>query len=84
MQGAGLVMRQRAHTGRLVEVALTVPGEASRAHATRIHCDMRDLLGLTTPSSARCTTLRLLASRTELGPVAADHGPSAVCAHHLQ
>lgn len=47
MQTAGLVARRRAERDeRFVEVSLTAAGDAMRAHATQIHCDMKDLLGL--------------------------------------
>ncbi|GAB3667687.1 MarR family transcriptional regulator [Nocardioides korecus] len=83
MQGAGLVTRQRAQDERFVEVALTAEGEAMRAHATRIHCDMKDLLGLDdTEFSALQTTLRLLASRADRGvPAVADPDPAAGASH---
>ena len=41
-----LVARRRAQSDeRFVEVSLTAAGDAMRAQATQIHCDMKDLLG---------------------------------------
>ena len=47
METHGLVARRRAQSDeRFVEVSLTAAGDAMRAQATQIHCDMKDLLGL--------------------------------------
>ncbi len=47
MEQGGLVARHRDHDDeRFVVVSLTAKGDALRAHATRIHCDMKDALAL--------------------------------------
>ena len=47
METHGLVTRRRADDDeRFVEIALTTRGDALRVHATRIHCDMKEALGL--------------------------------------
>ncbi len=65
MESGGLVTRRRAHADeRFVEVALTTQGDALRSHATRIHCDMKDALGLDDAEfSDLQATLRRLTAR---------------------
>lgn len=47
MEANGVITRRRvAADERFVEVTLTASGEALRTHSTRIHCDMKDALGL--------------------------------------
>jgi DNA-binding MarR family transcriptional regulator len=47
MEANGLVTRRRADSDeRFVEIALTPSGDALRSHATGIHCDMVEALGL--------------------------------------
>lgn len=47
METNDLVSRHRVDTDeRFVEIGLTAKGDALRAHATRIHCDMKQALGL--------------------------------------
>ena len=47
MAAGGLVTRRRADGDeRFVEVGLTDRGDALRAHAAEIHCDMKQALGL--------------------------------------
>jgi len=47
MEVNGVITRRRAHTDeRFVEISLTDGGDAMRVHATKIHCDMKDALGL--------------------------------------
>jgi MarR family transcriptional regulator, organic hydroperoxide resistance regulator len=47
METNGLVTRRRADADeRFVEIALAPGGDALRAHATKIHCDMMEALGL--------------------------------------
>lgn len=54
MESHGLLTRRRAHDDeRFVEVALTERGEAMRAHATRLHCDMKDAMGFDDEQLAR-------------------------------
>lgn len=65
MEDAGLVVRRRA-TGdqRFVVVSLTGEGDAMRAHATRIHCQMKDALALDDQEfTALQHTLRTLTAR---------------------
>ncbi|GCD88682.1 MarR family winged helix-turn-helix transcriptional regulator [Nocardioides sp. LS1] len=70
MEANGVVTRRRADLDeRFVEVALTESGEAMRRHASRIHCDMKDLLGLTPDEfGALQATLRLLTERATPAP----------------
>ncbi|MGZ4518271.1 MAG: MarR family winged helix-turn-helix transcriptional regulator [Mycobacteriaceae bacterium] len=65
METAGLVTRRRGDADeRYVEVSLTPKGDALRTHATRIHCDMTEALGLDPGQFAALQgTLRLLTSR---------------------
>jgi DNA-binding MarR family transcriptional regulator len=62
MEASGFVTRRRAEADeRFVEIALTPSGDALRAHATAIHCDMVDALGLdATRMQALQETLREL------------------------
>lgn len=47
MESHDLVSRQRSTTDeRFVEVGLTERGDALRTHATTLHCDMKDAMGL--------------------------------------
>lgn len=47
MEAKGVLTRQRSLADeRYVDVQLTESGEALRVHATQIHCDMKDALGL--------------------------------------
>lgn len=47
MESNGVVERRRsAADERFVEVGLTDQGNALRRHATRIHCDMKEAIGL--------------------------------------
>ncbi len=65
MELAGLVARRRDNADeRFVVVSLTAKGDALRQHATKIHCDMKDALGLDEPQfTALQSTLRLLTDR---------------------
>lgn len=65
MEAQGLVERRRDHDDeRHVVVSLAPRGEDLRQHASRIHCDMKDLLGLDeTEFVALQRTLRVLTSR---------------------
>lgn len=65
MESGGLLERRRDHTDeRLVVVSLAAKGESLRRHAERIHCDMKDQLGLGQREFEDLqTTLRLLTSR---------------------
>ncbi len=47
MESGGLVARHRDHNDeRFVIISLAPKGRALRAHANRIHCDMKDALAL--------------------------------------
>ena len=47
MEINGVITRRRARADeRFVEISLTGGGDAMRVHATKIHCDMKDALGL--------------------------------------
>lgn len=47
MESHGLVVRRRADSDeRFVEVGLSERGDRMRAHATRLHCDMKEAMGL--------------------------------------
>lgn len=65
MEAGDLLTRRRAEGDeRFVRVALTEHGDALRTHATRIHCDMKDALGLDVAEFAALQqTLRALTSR---------------------
>lgn len=65
MEAAGLVTRRRGDADeRFVEISLTPQGDALRIHATKIHCDMTDALGLDADQFAALQrTLRVLTSR---------------------
>lgn len=68
MEASGFITRRRANTDeRFVEIALTPSGDALRIHATQIHCDMKEALGLDAAQFAALqTTLReLTASVTQ-------------------
>jgi DNA-binding MarR family transcriptional regulator len=62
METNGFLTRRRANADeRFVEIALTPRGTALRAHATKIHCDMKEALGLDDAGLAALqTTLRVL------------------------
>ncbi|WP_341925699.1 MarR family transcriptional regulator [Nocardioides psychrotolerans] len=68
MEGNGLVARRRAAGDeRFVEVSVTAAGDAMRVHASRIHCGMKDALGLEEAEFvALQATLRLLTSRVTI------------------
>ena len=65
MELAGLVARRRDNVDeRFVVVSLTGKGDDLRQHATRIHCDMKEALGLDEQQfTALQSTLRLLTDR---------------------
>lgn len=65
MESGGFLERRRDHTDeRLVVVSLAARGESLRGHAQRIHCDMKDQLGLGQQEFEDLqATLRLLTSR---------------------
>ena len=65
MERAGLVTRQRDHHDeRFVVVSLTEQGSGLRVHATRIHCQMKDVLALSDEEfEALQLTLRTLTAR---------------------
>ena len=65
MEALGLVERRRDDADeRYVVVSLAAQGESLRRHAERIHCDMKDQLGLDEEEFAGLqATLRLLTSR---------------------
>ena len=47
MEANGRITRRRADTDeRVVEIGLTRSGDALRKHATKIHCDMKEAMGL--------------------------------------
>ncbi|MBD8868186.1 MarR family winged helix-turn-helix transcriptional regulator [Nocardioides donggukensis] len=47
METHGLITRRRLSSDeRFVEIALTPSGDALRVHATRIHCGMKEAMGL--------------------------------------
>jgi len=47
MEAGGFITRRRADVDeRFVEIALTPHGDAMRSHATKIHCDMKEAMGL--------------------------------------
>ena len=47
MQANGLVVKSRSSTDeRFVEISLTPEGDALRSHSVRIHCAIKDTLGL--------------------------------------
>lgn len=53
METSGFITRRRAHSDeRYVEITLTAAGEELRPHATKIHCDMKDAMGLDTEQFA--------------------------------
>lgn len=62
MEAGGLITRRRGNADeRLVEIALTDAGSAMSAHATKIHCDMKELIGFDAEQFAALqATLRLL------------------------
>lgn len=65
MERSGVVERHRDHSDeRFVVVSLTEKGDALRAHANRIHCDMKDALALDEEEFAALQlTLRALTAR---------------------
>lgn len=65
MEGLGLVERRRHNDDeRYVVVSLGAKGESLRRHAERIHCGMKDQLGLDEAEfEALQATLRLLTTR---------------------
>lgn len=62
MEAKELLTRRRADADeRLVDIALAPDGDALRIHATRIHCDMKDALGMgDVEFAALQSTLRVL------------------------
>lgn len=62
MEANGVLTRRRSSSDeRFVEIALTAAGDAMRVHATKIHCDMVEALGLDGAQfEALQTTLRRL------------------------
>lgn len=62
MVAKGLLTRRRANADeRFVEIALAPDGDALRVHATKIHCDMKEALGMDDSEFAALqTTLRVL------------------------
>ncbi len=70
METNGLISRRRSDLDeRFVEISLTSKGDALRVHASPIHCDMKDALGLSIDEFEDLqATLRTLTSR--LTPVA--------------
>ena len=47
MEANGVVTRRRDHADeRVVQIGLTEKGDALREHATQIHCDMKQAIGL--------------------------------------
>ena len=65
MEALGLVERRRDNADeRFVVVSLATKGESLRQHAERIHCDMKDQLGLGEQEFQELqSTLRLLTAR---------------------
>lgn len=70
MEASGLVTRRRASGDeRFVEIALTSSGDALRIHATKIHRDMKEALGLDAAQIAALqTTLRELSASVSQSP----------------
>ena len=64
METGGFVTRRRAADDeRFVEIALTPTGDALRGHAAKIHCDMKEAMGLDDAGLAALqATLRILAA----------------------
>lgn len=47
MESHGFITRRRDHADeRFVQVGLTERGDALRSHASKIHCDMKEAIGL--------------------------------------
>ena len=65
MEVGGLVTRRRDHNGEcFVVVSLSNKGEELRRHASRIQCDMKDVMGLGEQEFVDLQeTLRMLAAR---------------------
>lgn len=65
METGGFVERRRDHTDeRFVVISLTAKGDDLRRYASKIHCDMKDALGLDESQFAGLqATLRVLTSR---------------------
>uniref|UniRef100_UPI00286DA2EE MarR family winged helix-turn-helix transcriptional regulator n=1 Tax=Nocardioides sp. TaxID=35761 RepID=UPI00286DA2EE len=65
MEVSGLVARHRDHTDeRFVVVSLSTRGNELREHANRIHCDMKEALGLSDQEFTDLQgTLRTLTAR---------------------
>ena len=70
MEFSGLVTRSRASGDeRFVEIALTASGDVLRVHAAKIHCDMKEALGLDAAQIvALQTTLRELTASVSQSP----------------
>ena len=65
MEVAGFIARRRDNADeRFVEISLTAKGEALRAHAERIQCDMKEAMGLDADefSKLQATLQRLTAN----------------------
>jgi DNA-binding MarR family transcriptional regulator len=62
MQGNGLIARNRSSADeRFVEISLTRQGDALRSHSVRIHCAIKEVLGLDEDQfTAPQQTLRML------------------------
>lgn len=69
MEASGFITRRRANVDeRFVEIALTPRGDALRMHATKVHCDMKEALGLDDARFASLqATLRELTARISQG-----------------
>lgn len=65
MEANGVITRRRVQTDeRFVEIALTPSGDAMRAHATSIQCDMKDAMALSDAEFTKLQdTLRVLTGR---------------------
>jgi DNA-binding MarR family transcriptional regulator len=72
MEAKGLLTRRRADVDeRFVEVAVAPDGDALQVHAGRIHCDMKDALGMgDVEFTALQSTLRLLTANLTTSPLA--------------
>ena len=70
MEKRGLVTRTRATDDeRFLEVSLTSEGDRMRSHAARLHCDMKDAMGLGEDGLAALQkALRSLTANVGQGP----------------
>lgn len=80
MEARGYVTKRRSDIDeRLVEIALTPKGEALRVHATKLHCDMKDAIGLDDADfQALQATLRALTARVSHGSGGSEAAATAV------